>query len=83
MVAEQMHARGRRCRPWDLLLRPPMAFFRFYVLKRGFLDGTFGLLIAQKAWRGTQLKYAALWAVQHGQCATSRDREGADAGQDG
>jgi len=83
MVAEQMHARGRRCRPWDLLLRPPMAFFRFFILKGGFLDGAFGLLIAQKAWRGTQLKYAALWAVQHGQRATSRDREGADAAQDG
>lgn len=89
MVAEQMHARGRRCRPWDLLVRPAAAFFKFYVLKGGFLDGTFGLLIGQKAWQGSQLKYAALWAVQRGlargdQPDDSRPPEGpaAEAGAD-
>ena len=65
MVAQQMYQRGKRCRWWDLLLRPPVAFWKFYLLKRGFLDGTFGLLIAQKAAVSTQLKYAALWAAQH------------------
>jgi len=65
LVARQMHARGRRCRWWDLLLRPWGDFWKFYLLKRGFLDGTFGLLIAQKAAVSTQLKYAALWAVQN------------------
>ncbi len=63
-VAREMHARGKRCHWWDLLLRPAAAFWKFYLLKRGFLDGTFGLLIAQKAAVSTQLKYAALWAVQ-------------------
>ena len=29
------------------------------------MDGKFGLLIAQKAAVSTQLKYAALWAVEH------------------
>jgi len=64
MVAQQMYDRGKRARWYDLLLRPPLAFFKFYILKRGFLDGTFGLLIAQKAWVSAQLKYAALWAIQ-------------------
>jgi (heptosyl)LPS beta-1,4-glucosyltransferase len=63
-VARQMHQRGKRCHWWDLLLRPWGAFIKFYFIKRGFLDGTFGLLIAQKAAVSTQLKYAALWAVQ-------------------
>jgi (heptosyl)LPS beta-1,4-glucosyltransferase len=66
MVARQMHGRGKRARVWDLVFRPWLAFLKFYVLKRGFLDGTFGLLIAQKAAVSTQLKYAALWAVQNG-----------------
>ena len=65
MVARQMHERGKRARVWDLIFRPWLAFLKFYVLKRGFLDGTFGLLIAQKAAVSTQLKYSALWAVQN------------------
>ncbi len=64
-VAYQMYERGKRAHWWDLLLRPYGAFLKFYILKRGFLDGTFGLIIAQKAAQGVQLKYAALWAVQN------------------
>ncbi|MCC7191796.1 MAG: glycosyltransferase family 2 protein [Phycisphaeraceae bacterium] len=65
-VAEQMFAKGKRCRWWDLLFRPQFAFCKMFWLKAGFIDGTFGLLIAQKAALGVQLKYAALWAVQNG-----------------
>jgi len=65
-VARQMHARGRRVRWWDLAVRPRVAFWKFYLLKGGLRDGAFGLMIAQKAAWSTQLKYAALWAVQHG-----------------
>ncbi|MEE9405672.1 MAG: glycosyltransferase family 2 protein [Algisphaera sp.] len=65
-TAWQMHDRGKRVGFGGLWLRPRFAFFKFYVLKRGFLDGSFGLLVAQKAQVSTQLKYAALWAVQEG-----------------
>lgn len=65
MVAQQMHDRGKRATSLDLLFRPWLAFLKFYFLKRGFLDGTFGLLIAQKAAVSTQLKYAALWSIQN------------------
>jgi (heptosyl)LPS beta-1,4-glucosyltransferase len=64
MVAREMHAKGKRCRWWDLILRPQAAFWKSLIVKRGILDGTFGLLIAQKTAVSTQLKYAALWAVQ-------------------
>ncbi len=66
LVARQMHANGKRVGFVGLWLRPKLAFFKFFILKRGFLDGGFGLLIAQKAQVSTQLKYAALWAVQRG-----------------
>ena len=69
-VARQMHRQGRRCSMLDLILRPMFAFIKFFVLKRGLFDGSFGLLIAQKAAVSTQLKYAALWAVQHGKANT-------------
>ena len=64
MVARQMFDQGKRATWVSLAFRPWMAFIKFYFLKRGFLDGTFGLLIAQKAAFSVQLKYAALWAVQ-------------------
>ena len=63
-TARQMQKRGKRCSFLDLLCRPALAFLKFYLLKQGFRDGSFGLLIAQKAAVSTQLKYAALWAVE-------------------
>lgn len=71
-VAEQMYARGRRVRWWGLWFRPWAAFCKFYVFKGAFLDGAFGLLVAQKAAGSVQLKYAALWAVQQKRAATAR-----------
>jgi (heptosyl)LPS beta-1,4-glucosyltransferase len=66
LAAEEMFRKGRRCTWLDLLLRPPLTFAKFYLLKKGFLDGQFGLLIAQRAAGAVQLRYAALWARQHG-----------------
>ncbi len=66
LLAEDLHRRGRRCRWLDLLLRPFLAFMKFYFFKGGFRDGVFGLLIAQRAAVAVQLKYAALWAAQIG-----------------
>lgn len=80
LVARQMHERGKRATFLSLWLRPWGAFFKFYILKRGFLDGTFGLLIAQKAAVSVQLKYAALWAIQNEPTAPPRfDGEGYDS----
>lgn len=80
MVARQMHERGKRATWFDLALRPAFAFTKFYFVKRGFLDGTFGLLIAQKAYVSTQLKYAALWAVQRDAGREGARGEGAEGG---
>jgi len=66
LMAEALYRRGQRCGWLDLFLRPVLAFTKFYLLKGGFRDGQFGLLIAQRAAVAVQLKYAALWAVQTG-----------------
>ena len=66
MVAREEYARGKRCRWHDLLFRPPLAFWKSLLLKRGILDGTWGLMIAQKTAVTTQLRYAALRAIQEG-----------------
>lgn len=62
--AEARHRAGSRFRVVDLLLRPPFAFFKSYVLKLGFMEGLPGLLIAvMNGYYYTFLKYARLWEL--------------------
>ena len=49
---------------WGMLMHPPFRFFRCYFLKRGFLDGVAGLVIARSAAFSTFLKYAKLWEAR-------------------
>lgn len=63
IMAEGLHARGRRARAPDLVLRPAARFLKFYVLKAGFRDGWQGLLLAYLAAHYVRLKYAKLLAL--------------------
>lgn len=63
-LAREMYDAGRRVGLLGLWLRPWGAFIKFFVFKAGFLDGAFGLLVAQKAAFSVQLKYARLWHLQ-------------------
>ncbi len=65
IMAMQMFDRGRRCQWWDVAIRPSAAVFKSLVLKRGLLDGSLGLLVAQRAATLTLLKYAALWSIEN------------------
>ena len=47
LAAKQMFEQGRRATTFDLALQPAFAFFRNFVLKRGFLDGSVGLTISR------------------------------------
>jgi hypothetical protein len=58
-----MRARGRRAGLFDLLVHPPAAFLRNYVLRRGFLDGTAGFVISAMNAYYVFLKFAKLWAA--------------------
>ncbi len=64
LAARQMHESGRRARAIDLLLHPPAAFLRNYVLRRGFLDGTAGLTLSMVNAYSVLLKFAKLWELQ-------------------
>ncbi len=61
--AQQKIEAGDRLRWRDLLLRPPLRFFKGYVLRGGFLDGIHGLVIALFGALGTLMKYAKLWEL--------------------
>jgi glycosyltransferase involved in cell wall biosynthesis len=45
---------------WDLVFRPPWAFFRAYILERGYRDGALGLLLAGLGATHTLLKWTRL-----------------------
>lgn len=50
----------------DFLARPPFRFFKAYVIRRGFLDGRRGFLIALVSAFGVCMKYAKLWELENG-----------------
>ena len=63
--AEDRRREGRRATVLDLLFRPPWRFFRGLVLKRGFLDGRLGWLIAWQCAKETAMKYRLLMLTTH------------------
>ena len=62
--AAQMYENGRRASGFDLLVQPPAAFLRHYILRRGFLDGTVGLTISLMQSYSVFLKFAKLWEME-------------------
>lgn len=61
--ADGKHKAGRAYRLSDLVFRPFFRFIRCYILKRGFLDGVPGLVVASFSSFGVFVKYAKLWEV--------------------
>ncbi|MCB1735996.1 MAG: glycosyltransferase family 2 protein [Gammaproteobacteria bacterium] len=64
LQAEQMFARGKRTGVATMLLSPVLRFVKFYVLKRGFLDGVPGLVHILIGCFNSFSKYAKLIALQ-------------------
>lgn len=64
LAARQMQEAGRRAGPLDLLVHPPAAFLRNYVLRRGILDGSVGLTVSLVNAYSVFLKFAKLWELQ-------------------
>jgi glycosyltransferase involved in cell wall biosynthesis len=74
LAARQMYDTGRRATALDLLVHPAAAFLRNYVLRRGFLDGSVGLVISLVNAYGVFLKFARLWEMSR----EPRAREASD-----
>ncbi len=60
----------------DLLFRPAFRFFKGYFLKRGFLDGYSGFIIAMLSATGVLFKYTKLWERIHVLPPTSNETTG-------
>ena len=63
LQAAAMHARGERPSAWRVALSPAARFFRFYVIKLGFLDGIPGFAHIAIGAFASFLKYAKLRAL--------------------
>ncbi len=61
--ARVMFDAGKRARRIDMLIRPLVRFLRFYVLRRGFLDGRPGWIAAVIVSFGVFLKYSKLYEL--------------------
>jgi glycosyltransferase involved in cell wall biosynthesis len=66
-MAEGMLERGKRATALDLVTHPLWRFFSFYVLRRGFLEGWQGFLLACLTAHYVRMKYAKLLILQRGQ----------------
>jgi hypothetical protein len=73
LAARQMHESGRRAGPLDLLVHPPAAFLRNYVLRRGFVDGTAGLTLSLVNAYAVFAMFAKLWELRHAGRDADRD----------
>jgi glycosyltransferase involved in cell wall biosynthesis len=60
LAAQQMFEQGRCASALDVVLQPAFAFFRNYILKRGFLDGSVGLTISRMNAHYVALKFQKL-----------------------
>ncbi|HEY7790867.1 MAG TPA: glycosyltransferase family 2 protein [Vicinamibacterales bacterium] len=63
LAARQMHEDGRRVGFVGLVAHPAFAFFRNYILKTGFRQGTAGLVISAMNAHYVFLKFAKLWEM--------------------
>jgi glycosyltransferase involved in cell wall biosynthesis len=59
--AQEAFRCGKRAGMTDLIIRPPLAFFKHYVHKRGFLDGPEGFVLSMLSAGAVLSKYVKLW----------------------
>lgn len=72
LAARDWFASGRRSTALETLIHPRLVFFRNYLLKRGFRDGSAGLIVSILNSYYTFLKLAKLWELQTGSQLAAR-----------
>jgi len=58
--AEEAHRKGKRPSWFDIVVRPPVSFFKHYISKQGFRDGIEGFIISVMSAIAVLVKYAKL-----------------------
>ncbi|MCA6071054.1 MAG: hypothetical protein LE168_01495, partial [Endomicrobium sp.] len=64
--AEEMFQKGKKFRILNLIINPFVMFVKMYVIKKGFLDGLTGFILAMLySSFYTLMKYVKLWELQN------------------
>jgi len=63
-AAQQQNSRGKKFHLYKLIFDPLVRFINFYIIKRGFLEGLSGFIVAINEAFYTFQKYAKLWEIQ-------------------
>ena len=71
LMAKRRLAEGERPSFLKILFDPPFAFFRSYVIQRGFLDGRLGFILGIFHGFYTMMKYVKLYYLEEGNRAES------------
>jgi len=66
LAAEEMFTDGKRARVFDLLFRPLAKFVKMYLIKKGYLDGIYGLIVSIMGSFSVFMKYLKLWGLSGG-----------------
>lgn len=74
--AQDLHDKGRRTGMARIVLNPLWSFLKFFLLKKGFLDGIPGFLISGLSAFYVFVKYAKLWAIQNGEAGPATPKCG-------
>lgn len=64
LLAREHDKRGRRATLMHLLVRPPLEFFKKYIIHAGYRDGVPGLIVSVSSAFYVFLKFAKLWERQ-------------------
>lgn len=64
LSAQMLHRDGKPFHCWYLLLKPVAIWVKMYILKRGFLDGLQGFMLAGLSAFHVYCKYAKLWELR-------------------
>lgn len=67
LSAQSYHQSGKKFRLMNLVLNPLIAFFRLFLMHRGYLDGIRGFIAAASSFAGTFMKYLYLWELEQKQ----------------
>ena len=66
LAAQEMFTDGKRARVFDLLFRPLAKFVKMYLIKKGYLDGIYGLIVSIIGSFYVFMKYLKLWELSRG-----------------
>ncbi len=75
LAAQQWAADGRRASIAGLVAQPAFAFVRNYLLRRGFMDGSAGLIVSALNSYYVFLKLAKLWELNRTRGSGAEDRQ--------